>query len=128
MVQNAALRLLTRTSKHEHITPVCASSHWLSVHFKFYCFKVLSGLAPTDLAYFVQIYKGLSDELNSHSLLSPHQNWNTEMSCHNFRFLTTFNAFSPGHFRRSTRVSFKSVLASCFVHFLIFLIYCPFYF
>lgn len=41
MVQNVAARLLTGTKKHEHITPVLASLHWLTVkyHVDFaYCF------------------------------------------------------------------------------------------
>ena len=32
LVQNTAAHLLTGTKKHEHITPVWASFHWLPVH------------------------------------------------------------------------------------------------
>ncbi|CAC5417930.1 unnamed protein product [Mytilus coruscus] len=31
-VQNTAARLITRTRKHEHITPILANLHWLPVH------------------------------------------------------------------------------------------------
>lgn len=40
MVQNAAASLLTNTKKHEHITPVHASLHWLPVQSRIH-FKVL---------------------------------------------------------------------------------------
>ncbi len=40
LVQNVAARLLTGTRKHEHITPVLASLHWLLVKFRVY-FKIL---------------------------------------------------------------------------------------
>uniref|UniRef100_A0A3B1JMG1 Reverse transcriptase domain-containing protein n=1 Tax=Astyanax mexicanus TaxID=7994 RepID=A0A3B1JMG1_ASTMX len=40
LVQNAACRLLTRTKKREHITPVLASLHWLPVEYRIQ-FKVL---------------------------------------------------------------------------------------
>lgn len=34
MVENAATHLLTGTCKHEHISPILASLHWLSVHLR----------------------------------------------------------------------------------------------
>ncbi len=40
LIQNAAARILTRTRKSEHITPVLRSLHWLPVTFRIY-FKVL---------------------------------------------------------------------------------------
>ena len=59
---NTAARILTRTNKFDHITPVLASLHWLpfkaSADFKVYLltYKALHGLAPTyfsdlDLLY-----------------------------------------------------------------------------
>uniref|UniRef100_A0A669DV26 Reverse transcriptase domain-containing protein n=1 Tax=Oreochromis niloticus TaxID=8128 RepID=A0A669DV26_ORENI len=62
MVQNAAARLLTGTRKHEHITPVLASLHWLPVHFRIHfkilllAFKVLNGLAPSYLSDLLHQY------------------------------------------------------------------------
>ncbi len=40
LIQNAAARILTRTRKSEHITPVLRSLHWLPVTFRI-DFKVL---------------------------------------------------------------------------------------
>ncbi len=40
LIQNAAARILTRTRKSEHITPVLRSLHWLPVTFRI-VFKVL---------------------------------------------------------------------------------------
>ncbi len=52
LIQNAAARILTRTKKSEHITPVLRSLHWLPVTFRI-DFKVLLliykslGVSPT---------------------------------------------------------------------------------
>ena len=62
LVQNAAARLLTCTRKHEHITPVLASLHWLPVHFRvdfkvlLFVFKALNGLAPPYLAELLHLH------------------------------------------------------------------------
>lgn len=62
LVQNAAARLLTGTRKHEHITPVLASLHWLPVHLRIdfkillFAFKCLNGLAPTYLSDLLELY------------------------------------------------------------------------
>ncbi len=51
-----AARMLTGTRKHEHITPVLFSLHWLPVRFQiefkllWFVFKSLNGLAPPYLA------------------------------------------------------------------------------
>jgi hypothetical protein len=55
LVQNAAARLLTRTKRREHITPVLKSLHWLPVEFRIkfkillLTFKAIKGMAPTYL-------------------------------------------------------------------------------
>ena len=55
LVQNAAARVLTRTKKREHISPVLASLHWLPVksriEFKILLltFKALNNMAPLYL-------------------------------------------------------------------------------
>ena len=55
LIQNAAARLLTRTRKREHISPVLASLHWLPVksriEFKILLltYKALNGQAPSYL-------------------------------------------------------------------------------
>lgn len=55
LIQNAAARVLTRTRRFEHISPVLASLHWLPVKFRIdykvllLTFKALHGLAPLYL-------------------------------------------------------------------------------
>ncbi len=63
LIQNAAARILTRTRKSEHITPVLRSLHWLPVTFRIN-FKVLllthwslSGLGPKYIADMLTEYK-----------------------------------------------------------------------
>jgi len=62
LVQNAAARLLTRTGRREHITPVLASLHWLPVNFRIqlkmllFAYKALNGLAPPYLADLLKPY------------------------------------------------------------------------
>ena len=59
-VQNNAARVITRTSKYDHITLVLKELHWLPVEsriaFKMLVmtFKCISGLAPSFLAELVQ--------------------------------------------------------------------------
>ncbi|KAF7648774.1 hypothetical protein LDENG_00152180, partial [Lucifuga dentata] len=51
LIQNSAARLLTKTKKREHITPVLATLHWLPVSYRI-DFKVLlqsSQRHPTPL-------------------------------------------------------------------------------
>ena len=61
-VQNAAARLLTATSRCEHVTPVLRSLHWLPVSaridFKILLlvFKVLNGLGPLYLSELLRPY------------------------------------------------------------------------
>ncbi len=56
MVQNAAARVLTRTRKYDHISPVLSTLHWLPtkhrIHFKILLmtYKALNGLAPQYLS------------------------------------------------------------------------------
>ncbi len=56
MVQNAAARLLTGAKKHDHITPILASLHWLPVSFRIQfkilliVFKALNGQAPSYIS------------------------------------------------------------------------------
>ncbi len=56
LIQNAAARILTRTRKYEHITPVLRSLHWLPVTFRIYfkvpllIYKSLNGLGTKYIA------------------------------------------------------------------------------
>ena len=62
LVQNAAARLLTRSSKYCHITPVLASLHWLPVSLRIQ-FKVL---VITYRALHCQAAEYLSDLLHAY--------------------------------------------------------------
>ncbi len=52
LIQNAAARVLTKTRKYDHISPVLSTLHWLPIkhciHFKILLitYKALNGLAP----------------------------------------------------------------------------------
>lgn len=62
MVLNAAAGILTRTRKFDHITPICASLHWLSVHVRSDCkvplmtYKIVNGLAPSRFSDLIKPY------------------------------------------------------------------------
>ena len=61
-VMNAAARLVTRTPKREHITPVLHDLHWLPVRFRIeykictLCFNIVSGSAPPYLSQLLELY------------------------------------------------------------------------
>ncbi len=63
LIQNAAARILKRTRKSEHITPVLRSLHWLPVTFKIdfkvlvLVYKSLNGLGPKYMADMLTEYK-----------------------------------------------------------------------
>uniref|UniRef100_A0A669B8C0 Reverse transcriptase domain-containing protein n=1 Tax=Oreochromis niloticus TaxID=8128 RepID=A0A669B8C0_ORENI len=62
MVQNAAARILTRTGKFEHISPVLNSLHWLPCQVRadfkvlLLTYKALNGLAYTYLSDLLHLY------------------------------------------------------------------------
>ena len=62
-LQNAAARLITRTKKSDHITPVLINLHWLPIKHRvvfkllLYTYKALHGLAPDYLANLSTFYK-----------------------------------------------------------------------
>ena len=61
-IQNTAARLITKTKKHEHITPVLKSLHWLPVPFRvqykvlLYTFKIRHELAPVYMNELISEY------------------------------------------------------------------------
>ncbi len=63
LIQNAAARILTRTRKSEHITPVLRSLHWHPVTFRINfkvllpVYKSLNGLGPKYIADMLTEYK-----------------------------------------------------------------------
>ncbi len=73
MVQNAAARVLTRTRKYDHISPVLSTLHWLPIKHRIdfkillITYKALNGLAPQYLSELLSHYSP------SHPL--HYQNW-----------------------------------------------------
>ncbi|XP_076844395.1 uncharacterized protein LOC143489331 [Brachyhypopomus gauderio] len=63
IVQNAAARVLTRTRKFQHISPVLSALHWLPVKFRIdfkillLTYKALHGLAPEYLQELISYYE-----------------------------------------------------------------------
>ena len=61
--QNMAARVVTRTRKCDHITPVLMQLHWLPVVYRVHSkvllqvYKVLHGLAPSYLMDLIQLYR-----------------------------------------------------------------------
>ncbi|KAK2863752.1 hypothetical protein Q7C36_002906 [Tachysurus vachellii] len=74
LVQNAAARVLTRTRKYDHITPILSSLHWLPVKFRIdyklllLTYKALNGLAPMYLTSRKVLLKCLSGKFCSREL------------------------------------------------------------
>ncbi len=62
VVQNAAARVLTRSRKYDHITPILQSLHWLPIKFRIIykilllAYKALNGLAPAYLTNLLSRY------------------------------------------------------------------------
>ena len=62
-VQNTAARLVTRTGKREHITPILAELHWLPVEFRIefkvltFTYSALKGTAPGYIKELVTLYQ-----------------------------------------------------------------------
>ena len=61
-IQNIAARILTKTKKFDHITPVLKSLHWLPIHLRIkfkillLCYRVVHGLAPQYLCDLLMPY------------------------------------------------------------------------
>ncbi len=62
VVQNAAARVLTRSRKYDHITPILQSLHWLPIKYRIsykillLTYKALNGLAPVYLTSLLSCY------------------------------------------------------------------------
>jgi hypothetical protein len=74
-LQNSAARLLTRTPRSEHITPVLRRLHWLPVkarvHYKvlLIAFKCVHNLAPSYLCHLIDSYNPTRDLRTSNMFL-----------------------------------------------------------
>ena len=61
-VQNTAARIITKTSRYSHITPVLYELHWLPVQYRvqykilLHTFKALHGKAPPYITDMLQVY------------------------------------------------------------------------
>ncbi len=59
IVQNAAARVLTRSRKYDHITPILQSLHWLPIKFRI-SYKILLLQVQVQVLYYLshtQSYK-----------------------------------------------------------------------
>ena len=62
-IQNTAARIVTRTSRHEHITPVLANLHWLPVRARIIfkvcvlVYRALHGNAPVYIRDILPVYQ-----------------------------------------------------------------------
>ena len=115
LIQNAAARIVTRTSKCNHITPVLKSLHWLPVkqriEFKILLlvYKSLNGLAPpyiSDLIYFYDPVRCLRSSSKC-LLTNPRINTNAAHGAFSYCAPTLWNSL-PLELRSSQSVlSFK---------------------
>ena len=79
LVQNAAARVLTRTRKYDHISPVLSTLHWLPIKHRInfeillITYKALDGLAPQYLSELLTHYSPsrLLQSQNSGQLTIP---------------------------------------------------------
>ncbi len=74
IVQKAAARVLTRSRKYDHITPILRSLHWLPIKFRIsykillLTYKALNGIAP---AYLTSLLSRYSLSLRSQNSVVP---------------------------------------------------------
>ena len=74
-VQNYAARVISKTRRRDHITPIIYSLHWLPIcmRIKFkvlmICFKCLNGLAPAYLSDLLELYTPSRSLRNRNNLL-----------------------------------------------------------
>ena len=74
-VQNTAARLVARISRHEHITPVLKTLHWLPIHKRtiykllLLTYKAVHGMLPVHIAENILLYKPSYNTRSSSKLL-----------------------------------------------------------
>ena len=84
--QNRAAKLITRTKKFEHITPVLASLHWLPVKERIeykillITYKAINGLAPNYLSDLIELYKPTRLLRSSDSIILKRSNSKSKFS------------------------------------------------
>ncbi len=95
MVQNAAARVLTRTRKYDHISPVMPTLHWLPIKHRIdfkillITYKALNGLAPQYLSELLSHYSPprLLRSQNSGHLIIPRISKSTDFGGRSFFYL-----------------------------------------
>ena len=78
-VQNTAARIITRTPRWNHITPVLKDLHWLPVCYRIqfkiltHTYKALNGQSPSYLKDMLEVYRPVRDlrSQNSNTLVVP---------------------------------------------------------
>ena len=86
LVHNAAARLLTRSKKSCHITPILASLHWLPVHYRIhfkvltFTFRAIHGQAPIYITELIHPYTSTRSlrSADQHLLDPPKTNLKTK--------------------------------------------------
>ena len=62
-VQNTAARIVTRTARHDHITPALKQPHWLPVKYRVqyellvHTYKALYGQSPVYMRDMLEVYR-----------------------------------------------------------------------
>lgn len=73
-VQNTAARIITRTSRHSHITPILRDLHWLPIKSRLeykilvHTYNAIYRLAPTYMSEMVETYRPTRSLRSQHSL------------------------------------------------------------
>ena len=119
VLQNTAARIITRTSRRSHTTPVLKELHWLYIKSRIrykiamYTFKALNGMAPCYLEVLLERYTP-SRSLRSgnlHTLIIPKWKSKTHGS-QSFRISAPvlWNSLPPGMRNMSKIGTFKNSL------------------
>ena len=83
LVQNSAARLVVRSKKREHVTPVLINLHWLPVEQRILyklcilCYKCLNEQAPSYLSQSLNVYtpgRSLRSSSDKYTLVVPRRN------------------------------------------------------
>lgn len=118
LVQNTAARIVTKTRKYDHITPVLARLHWLPVHSRIVykllllTYKALNDLAPGYIRELLNVYMPKRSNMRSASKYLLQLPWSRLVSCGDRSFAVAapilWNAL-PQDIRNATTIAcFKS--------------------
>ena len=115
LIQNAAARLLTRTKRSAHITPILRSLHWLPVRYRIdlkvmlIVYKSLNGLGPKYILEMLRPYKP-NRSLASDQLIVPKVKTKTGEAAFSFYATHRWNLLPYNLRHASSTMSFKSGL------------------